>query len=317
MFHADNSRDFARLPYVSFRRIFTLSVPEYPLLLIYYIMEAPITTTSNVGGRTINTAYSGSIPENYDKYLGPLFFEPYAIEVGTRIAALRPLAVLELACGTGRVTKHLLAACAPGGKVIATDINPAMLSEARRNVPSSTIEWNTVDAVALPYADASFDAIVCQFGVMFLSNRVKAYSEAHRVLKPGGTLLVSSWDALEFNPIEQLTDALLHEFFPEDTPQFYSIPFAYNNESVMRRELQQSGFSDISIERVKLEGSGSSPEDAAIGLLEGIPVVGEILARDPTALPIMEKRLASDIAARFGRGKIVAPMQAWFITARR
>ena len=279
-------------------------------------MNTPITTT-NVEGKTINISFSGAIPANYDEYLGPMFFEPYAIEVGKRIAALRPSSVLELACGTGRATKYLVDACAPGGKVTATDINPAMIDEARRKVPSDRVEWNTVDAMTLPYADSSFDALVCQFGIMFVPDRVQAYSEAHRVLKSGGTLLVSSWDGLEFNPIPQIAEKLLHEYFPNDTPQFYTIPFAYNDKSVMRSELMQAGFSDITIERVNLEGTNRSVEAAAIGLLEGNPVNGEILARDPNALSVLKQRLGHDIAARFGQGEIVIPQQAWFMTARR
>ena len=280
-------------------------------------MDTPITTSSSVGSKTVNTSFSGAIPANYDEYLGPMFFESYAIEVGKRMTALQPSSVLELACGTGRVTRRLLDACAPGGKLIATDISPAMLEEARSNVPSANIEWNTVDATTLPYADSSFDAIVCQFGIMFVPDRVQAYSEAHRALKPGGTLLVSSWDALEFNPVAQIAENLLHEYFPNDTPRFYTLPFAYNDKSVMRSELMQSGFSDIMIERVNLEGTNSSAEAAATGLLEGNPVIGEILARDPNALPTMKQRLADNLAARFGHGEIVVPQQAWFITARR
>lgn len=278
-------------------------------------MSQSVTTV--VRGKAVNTTFSGDIPANYDRYLGPLFFEPYAFEVGRRIATIRPSRLLELACGSGRVTKRLCESLEGVGVVTATDISPAMIEEARRNVSADNVEWNVVDAMDLPYPDNSFDAVVCQFGIMFVPDRVRAYMEARRVLKPGGTVLVSSWDSLEANPIAQPPNELLHQFFPDNTPRFYEIPFSYNDESIMRHEFKDAGFEEVTIELVQHEGSNESAEDAAIGLLEGNPVIREIQERNPGALPEMKRQLADRIAARFGRGHIAVPLSAWYMTAKK
>jgi SAM-dependent methyltransferase len=146
-------------------------------------------------------AFSGNIPANYDNYLGPLFFEPFALEVAARIRPLQPAALLEIACGTGRVTRHLPSNLPAGADIVATDINPEMLAYAQKMMPEgNSIIWDIADAVSLPYRNESFDCILSQFGVMFYSDRPQAYAEALRTLKPGGTFVFTVWDTLRFNP---------------------------------------------------------------------------------------------------------------------
>src|SRR5688572_3462352 len=130
--------------------------------------------------------FAGSIPEIYDEYLVPLIFEPYAEDLAARLIS-RPVAnVLELAAGTGVVTRRLAAVLRGDVSIVATDLNQPMLDRAARTGTARPVDWRQADALQLPFADASFDAVICQFGVMFFPDKVRAFAEARRVLRPGG-----------------------------------------------------------------------------------------------------------------------------------
>src|SRR4051812_29187661 len=126
----------------------------------------------------IDTVFSGSIPSLYDRYLGPLIFEPYAQEVARRLSALNVQRVLETAAGTGIVTRALVRALPSNVSIVATDLNQPMLDHAAAQLPSDRVSWQKADALALPFSDAAFDAVICQFGAMFFPDKQQAYSEA-------------------------------------------------------------------------------------------------------------------------------------------
>ena len=262
-------------------------------------------------------AFSGNIPVNYDSYLGPMFFEPFAIHMATRIGKLKPSSVLETAAGTGRLTKFLPGAALPGSSIIATDINPAMAEFGKQAPMNHDVKWMTADAVSLPFEDGQFDLVATQFGVMFFSDRVKAYREVRRVLQPGGTFIFTSWDALENNPMAGLAQETLKHFFPVDTPAFYAVPFSYFEEATIRRELMESGFTNLEIERVNLTGYNQSAAHAAKGLIEGTPTVTAIEERDGNKLPEIIKHLEEKIEGRFGRENLQVPLQALVITCTK
>jgi ubiquinone/menaquinone biosynthesis C-methylase UbiE len=263
----------------------------------------------------VNLAFSGSIPNNYDTHLGPLFFEPFALIMAERIAAVKPAAVLELACGTGRLTRHIADRLGEKTRLVATDVNPAMLGFAREAVAAKHIEWGTVDAVELPYPDASFDMVVAQFGVMFYSDRVKAYSEALRVLKPGGRLLFTCWDRIEENPTAHITHQLVLEAFPVDTPAFYAVPFAYHDRVLIREEVLLAGFHHVNMELAAPHGYINTAADAARGLLEGSPIHTAIVERDPSALPALREQLTQRLTVQFGAIELDVPLSAWVVEA--
>lgn len=263
----------------------------------------------------VNIAFSGSIPKHYDSGLGPMFFEPFAERLGDRVVELAPENVLELACGTGRLTRHLAERLPADTRIVATDVNPAMLEFAQEAIPTHGLEWNTVDAVELPYADASFDLVVVQFGVMFYSDRVKAYREALRVLKRGGRMLFTCWNKLEANPAARLTQRVVSRFFPVDTPAFYTVPFAYHDRELIREEVLGAGFARIKMDLVPLTGHADSAVAAARGLLQGSPIHTAIMDRDPDALPAMRELLAADLAAEFGNEDLQVPLSAWVVEA--
>ena len=263
----------------------------------------------------VSTAFSGSIPQHYDSGLGPMFFEPFAQHLGERIAELAPATVLELACGTGRLTRHIAQRLSPITRIVATDVNPAMLHFAQEAISDPRIEWNTVDAVVLPYADASFDLVVAQFGVMFYSDRVAAYRETLRVLRPGGRLLFTCWNELAMNPAARITQEVVKRSFPLDTPAFYTVPFSYFDRGLIREEVLSAGFATANMDLANLTGHANTANDASRGLLEGSPIHTAILDRDPNALPIMRKELTSELAATFGTTELRVPLSAWVVEA--
>lgn len=265
-----------------------------------------------------SVSFSGNIPAFYDAYLGPLFFEPFSLDMAERISALRPKKVLELACGTGRLTRHLIRTLPGNPEITATDINPAMLAYAGEQLKDEpSIRWDMVDAVSLPYADNSFNCIVSQFGVMFYSDRPKAYAEAYRALKPDGMLLCLAWDKLSNNPAALITHQTLEHFFPVDTPGFYQIPFSYHDEHLIQYDLALGGFKEMYSVLISLTGYASTAEAAAKGLLEGTPAYTAIMERDEALMQPLQRELSARLAERFGATDLKVPLQARLFVAAK
>src|SRR6185369_13183349 len=158
-----------------------------------------ITVRTSLRGMSF-AEFSGSIPRHYDEYLAPVMFEPYAADLVGRLRMSDGMRVLELACGTGVVTRRLRAALPESATLVATDLNEAMTSFAAQAVPAPGIDWRPADMQELPFADASFDVVLCQFGLMFPPDKPQAFREARRVLAPGGVLLANIWGSLDDNP---------------------------------------------------------------------------------------------------------------------
>ena len=145
--------------------------------------------------------FAGSVPEMYDRLMVPLIFEPYARDIVERVVRVRPRQVLETAAGTGVVTRLLASRLPADARIVATDLNPPMIEVAARQLQDDRIMWKQADALALPFEDLRFDAVVCQFGAMFFPDKTQGYREAHRVLKPGGRFFFNVWDRIEANEI--------------------------------------------------------------------------------------------------------------------
>jgi SAM-dependent methyltransferase len=151
------------------------------------------------GGAT--STFGGSVPEHYDEILGPVLFAGYAADITGRAAALKPGSVLELAAGTGIVSRRLRDSLAPETSLLVSDLSPPMLAIAETKFkPGEMVEFHQADAMALPFEAASVDQIVCQFGAMYFPDKVAAYTEARRVLRDGGWLVFNVWGTLERNP---------------------------------------------------------------------------------------------------------------------
>jgi ubiquinone/menaquinone biosynthesis C-methylase UbiE len=262
--------------------------------------------------------FAGSIPENYDRFMVPLIFEPFAADLAQRAASLSPGAVLEIAAGTGVVTRALAPKLSPGASYVVTDLNQPMLDYAASRQPpdSRRIEWRQADAMALPFENAAFDLVCCQFGAMFFPDRSSAYREAKRVLKPGGHFLFNVWDRIEENVFADDVTNALARIFPNDPPRFLArTPHGYHDTALIRSELENAGFSHVTIETRAEQSRASSPRIPAVAYCQGTPVRGEIEARDPGKLAAATDYAASAIADKHGSGEVAAKIQAHVILA--
>ena len=261
--------------------------------------------------------FAGSIPENYDRYLVPLIFEGFAKDLAQRIASVSPSAVLETAAGSGVVARALAPMLSPNARYVVTDLNQPMLDyAATRQVADDRISWRKADAQALPFADAAFDVVCCQFGVMFLPDRQSGYREAKRVLKPGGCFLFNVWDRIEENVFADDVTNALAEFFPHDPPRFMArTPHGYHDTALIRGELEKAGFSSVVIETRAEQSRASSSRHPAVAFCQGTPLRSEIEARDVGKLEAATAFAAAAIANRHGSGEVAAKIQAHIIAA--
>jgi ubiquinone/menaquinone biosynthesis C-methylase UbiE len=261
--------------------------------------------------------FAGSIPENYDRYMVPLIFEPFAADLAQRAASLSPSAVLEIAAGTGVVTRALAPKLSPDASYVVSDLNQPMLDyAASRQAPDSRIKWRQADALALPFEDAAFDVVCCQFGAMFFPDRSAAYREAKRALKPGGHFLFNVWDRIEENVFADDVTNALARLFPNDPPRFLArTPHGYHGTALIRRELEGAGFSRVVIETKAEQSRASSPRIPAVAYCQGTVLRTEIEARESGKLEAATDYAARAIADRHGTGEVVAKIQAHVILA--
>jgi ubiquinone/menaquinone biosynthesis C-methylase UbiE len=262
-------------------------------------------------------AFVGSVPEKYERYLGPYVFEPYAEDLAGRISHTDVKTVLEIACGTGRVTSHLRKALSPDVRLVATDLNADMIAIAKKTVADQRVEWAVADALELPFDSGSYDLVVCQFGLMFVPDKGRALSEMCRVLKVGGRILLNTWNRMENSPAFFLADQIVSKYFPEEPPMFFHVPFSLHDEKELALLFGRAGFRDCSISPVKKMVRSDSAADAAIGIMEGTPIYPTINNRNPELLPVIRKELEIVLGERFGVEPMITPMQAWVVDGRR
>jgi ubiquinone/menaquinone biosynthesis C-methylase UbiE len=260
--------------------------------------------------------FAGSIPEIYERLLAPLIFAPYALDLAKRIAATNPAEVLETAAGTGVVTRAMAATLHPATRIVATDLNQAMLDVARLHTSNGRVEWKQADALALPFEDARFDVVACQFGVMFFPDKDQGFREARRVMKPSGRLIFSVWDEIAHNEFADVVTQSMAELFPTDPPRFLArTPHGHTDVERFRSSLRGAGFRDVAIERVEHISHCSSPRDPAVAYCQGTPLRSEIEARDASRLEEATDYAAQALARRFGAGPIAGRIRAIVFTA--
>ena len=235
-----------------------------------------------------HASFSGSVPESYDRYLGPALFEPYALDLVARLPS-GGTRVLELACGTGRVTRHLRAALPGSATLVATDLNEPMLVHARAAVPDGGITWRQADAQALPFEDASFDVVVCQFGLMFLPDKVQGLREVRRVLAPGGVFIATVWESIAEHPHARSIEAVLIELFPDDPPRFLDSPHGYHDGERIRADYEAAGWETLSIESLRFTGRSASAREIAVGFASGSPLTHELAERGADPADVAER----------------------------
>jgi SAM-dependent methyltransferase len=260
--------------------------------------------------------FTGSIPQLYETYLVPLIFEPYAADLADRLASRSLARVLEIAAGTGVVTRALASVLPERVSVVATDLNQPMLDQAAALGTKRPVEWRQADALQLPFGEGMFDAVVCQFGVMFFPDKARAFSEARRVLRPGGVFIFNVWDRIEENEFADTVTAALESLFPEDPPRFLArTPHGYCDRSAIERDLANGGFTaSPQAITVAARSRATSSRDPAIAYCQGTPLRNEIEARDASRLGEATDIAAEAVARRFGRGAVDGRIQAHIVT---
>lgn len=261
-------------------------------------------------------AFIGSVPKLYETYLVPLIFAPYAAELAGRLAAHAPARVLEIAAGTGVVTRALANILPTSTSIVATDLNEGMLEQARSLGTAHPVEWRQADAMDLPFPEASFDAVICQFGVMFFPDKAKAFAEAHRVLQPGGLFVFNTWDRIEENEFVDTVTKALEPLFPDDPPRFHArVPHGYHDRAQIERDLAAGGFSNPpEITTVAAQSEARSPRVVAMAYCQGTPLRNEIEERDAALLGDATVVAAKALGERFGTHNISGKIQAYVVT---
>lgn len=262
--------------------------------------------------RGIDAAFAGSIPEIYDRYLVPLIFEPYAIDLAQRLAKLPLTNVLELAAGTGVLTRRLAMSLPGSVYIMATDLNQPMLDHAAAVGTSRPVDWQQADALDLPFDKASFDAVVCQFGVMFFPDKARAFAEARRVLRRDGFFIFNAWDRIETNDFAAVVTDALAGCFPEEPPRFLArVPHGYHDTATIRRDIAAGGFpAEPALTTVAARSKAASAHIAAVAYCQGTPLRSEIEAHGPEKLAAATGAAEAALVAKFGRSAVDGALQA-------
>lgn len=261
--------------------------------------------------------FVGSIPELYDRGLGPVIFEDFSADMAQRVKALGPKLMVETAAGTGILTRALRDALPGRTKIIATDLNPPMLEVGRRKFArGEPVVLQPADAVNLPFDDECCDLLVCQFGLMFFPDKEQSYRTAYRVLEDGGHYLVSVWDSHAHNTFGAAIHRVVARFFPDDPPQFYAVPFSCSAIDPIKEGLMAAGFGSVEVGVKRIEKVVADPELFARGAVFGNPLLDQIRARGGNPDAVAQAVLA-ELSAEFGTEPMVLQLQEIVFTARK
>ena len=260
-------------------------------------------------------AFAGTIPANYERYLGPFLFEPYALHLVSLLQDKKYNDILEIACGTGRVTAHL-AKSVKYDSLTATDLNQDMIDIAKGIIKDNSIKWQHADALELHFDDNSFDLVLIQFGVMFFPDKDKGLKEAYRVLRPGGRLIFSTWNKTETVPAIYEGRKIIESHFGDDPPVFYGIPFSMFDADELRDFIQRAGFKNVRTELVKKEAISPSASELTKGIVEGNPVYLSIIERIPASLHDIKVEVKNKLIEKFGE-PVKSSMEAWFVEGNK
>jgi ubiquinone/menaquinone biosynthesis C-methylase UbiE len=273
---------------------------------------------NDMSDSSIDTVFDGSIPKLYDEYFVPIIFEPYAADLVSRLPRKRLSRVLEIAAGTGVVTRALACGLPENVTIVATDLNEGMLEQAKSSGTRRPVEWKQADVMALPFPEENFDAVLCQFGAMFFPDKAKAFAQVRRVLRPGGIFLFNVWDRIEENEFADVITKAMGSLFPDDPPRFLErIPHGYYLRETIERDLVAGGFGTPEFTTVTKRSHADSPRTAAVAYCEGTPLRNEIEARNPSLLRDATVTASDALAQRFGARNITGKIQAHVLAVRK
>jgi ubiquinone/menaquinone biosynthesis C-methylase UbiE len=250
------------------------------------------------------------LSQRYDEYLGPLFFEPYAMDLANLIDHSVVSNALEIGCGTGRATRHLSNILSPNSRLVASDISQDMLAVAKEKLRNRNIEWKIIDAESLPFESDSLDLIVCYFGYMFVPDKTKAFAEALRVLRKGGMLLMATWDTIENNDPSHVFRKTVERYFGETLPESSKIASSMHDPAANIQMLQLAGFSKVNSAKVVRKMHSETAGNAAQGLVKGGSLYNEIVKRNPAWVVEIISTVENELSEKYGKAPMIAPISA-------
>jgi SAM-dependent methyltransferase len=264
----------------------------------------------------LSANFAGSIPEYYDQCLGPAWFHAFAADLAQRLPTKPPGDVLELACGTGIVTRRLRERIDPTLRLVASDLSKPMLNFARSKLlDQGGIDWREADAASLPFDDGEFGAVVCAFGIMFVPDKRAAIREARRVLKKGGILLLNVWDRLEHNRHVALTAGVMEDLFPGDEELSFRRLYEMYDPALLRTLLAEGAFQEVRIEQKQIEVHGVSARSIATGIIRGSPR-SLLIEKRGASLDEVVERVAAALEKAAGSASYRGTASAVVIEAR-
>lgn len=260
--------------------------------------------------------FSGTIPDYYDRYMGPAWFEALGADLAGRLPANSPGDVLEIACGTGIVTRHLRERLDPAHRLVASDLSKAMLDYARNKLAGRQgIDWREADATRLPFGDGEFGAVVCAFGVMFVPDKQAVFREARRVLKADGRFLFNVWDRMEMNSHAVVYAGVMEELFPGDADMRFTMPYEMHDPGQLRQLLSEAGFREERIEKKQIQIQGVSARELAEGQIRGTPR-SSLIEKRGVALEVVIDKVAAALARIGGADPYRGMVNAVVVEAR-
>ena len=259
--------------------------------------------------------FTGKDAEYYDQLLGPILFEPYGRYLASQIDISGVESALEIAAGTGRVTRQIRKVLPPSVRFVATDISNDMLSIARHELNNNGINFKVEDAQDLSFPDNSFDLVICQFGMMFLPDRNKGFSEIYRVLKPGGKFMCFTWDDTRNMPFFELyiNDLVVPNFADEDTTRFFT-PFSMYEPQSLQKYFSDAGFKDVQVVHVSLKSGSATPDNLVNAFFRKHMLGKEVSTKDAALLEPLAQKMEQETGRKFGHTKIELDLSALLTT---
>ncbi|MGI9601017.1 MAG: methyltransferase domain-containing protein [Acidimicrobiales bacterium] len=259
---------------------------------------------------------SGSAAQQYEQFVAS-FFAPWAADLVGRVGLGPGQHLLDVACGTGIVTRAAGPVIGAAGSIVATDLNEGMLTEARRHVvEAAPVEWRQADATDLPFDDRSFDAVLCQQGLQFVPDRGRAVAEMRRVLRPGGVAGVSVWRAPEHNPyLSALADGL-HRHLSAEAGAAMLAPCAFGDGAALAELFSAAGFADVEIDVVTLDREPVGVLGAVRGNLASLPMAADVEAMAEEARDAMLDDIVDSLADYITDDRLSVPNSAHVAVAR-
>jgi len=259
--------------------------------------------------------FGGTVSQNYEDYLGAFLFEPFAVDLAARLNFDAVNDVLELACGSGRLTKHIAETLPADVEFTATDLSADMISVAKTKVNSDRVRWATADMIDLQFINDSFDLVVCQFGLMLVPDQMKALAEILRVLKPGGKVVFNTWTDRDYNKVWAIGDKVLQSFFGENIVGQNPGPFALGDKELVFEMLKTTGFSETHATTLECIGETDSPANVAYGFIHGLPIGSFVQKRDAELMPEIIKSLEENYRNELGEHPLKAQQKALIFEA--